>query len=69
MSTEILGDTIDIHGGGADLEFPHHTNEIAQSEAKTGKTLPTTGCTMVLSISTMSRCLSPWVTLSPSMMP
>ena len=38
MSTEILGDTIDIHGGGADLEFPHHTNEIAQSEAKTGHT-------------------------------
>ena len=38
MATEILGDTIDIHGGGADLEFPHHTNEIAQSEAKTGQT-------------------------------
>lgn len=38
MATTILGDTIDIHGGGADLEFPHHTNEIAQSEAKTGKT-------------------------------
>ncbi|MGF0047494.1 cysteine--tRNA ligase [Streptococcus hyointestinalis] len=38
MATEILGDTIDIHGGGSDLEFPHHTNEIAQSEAKTGKT-------------------------------
>ncbi|HER5551839.1 TPA: cysteine--tRNA ligase [Streptococcus pyogenes] len=38
MATEILGDTIDIHGGGADLEFPHHTNEIAQSEAKIGKT-------------------------------
>ena len=38
MATEILGNTIDIHGGGADLEFPHHTNEIAQSEAKTGKT-------------------------------
>lgn len=37
MATTILGDTIDIHGGGADLEFPHHTNEIAQSEAKTGK--------------------------------
>ncbi|MBM7643533.1 cysteine--tRNA ligase [Streptococcus loxodontisalivarius] len=36
MSTELLGDTLDIHGGGADLEFPHHTNEIAQSEAKTG---------------------------------
>lgn len=38
MATEILGETIDIHAGGADLEFPHHTNEIAQSEAKTGKT-------------------------------
>ena len=38
MATSILGDTIDIHGGGADLEFPHHTNEIAQSEAKTGHT-------------------------------
>ena len=38
MATEILGETIDIHGGGNDLEFPHHTNEIAQSEAKTGKT-------------------------------
>lgn len=36
MATSILGETIDIHGGGADLEFPHHTNEIAQSEAKTG---------------------------------
>ena len=38
MATEILGDTIDIHGGGADLEFPHHTNEIAQTECKTGQT-------------------------------
>ena len=38
MSTKYLGDTIDIHGGGQDLEFPHHENEIAQSEAKTGKT-------------------------------
>ena len=37
MSTEILGDTIDIHGGGQDLAFPHHENEIAQSESKTGK--------------------------------
>lgn len=37
MSTSLLGKTIDIHGGGADLEFPHHTNEIAQSEAKTGQ--------------------------------
>ncbi|MDF7638355.1 cysteine--tRNA ligase [Lactobacillus sp. ESL0791] len=37
MSTKYLGETIDIHGGGQDLEFPHHENEIAQSEAATGK--------------------------------
>ena len=36
MSTKALGDTFDIHGGGADLTFPHHENEIAQSEAATG---------------------------------
>jgi cysteinyl-tRNA synthetase len=39
MVREFLGDTIDIHGGGADLIFPHHENEIAQSEAATGKPL------------------------------
>jgi cysteinyl-tRNA synthetase len=38
MSTCCLGETFDIHGGGSDLEFPHHENEIAQSEAATGKT-------------------------------
>lgn len=32
MATKHLGDTIDIHGGGQDLAFPHHENEIAQSE-------------------------------------
>jgi cysteinyl-tRNA synthetase len=37
MSTCCLGETFDIHGGGNDLEFPHHENEIAQSEAATGK--------------------------------
>ncbi len=37
MSTCCLGDTFDIHGGGADLAFPHHENEIAQSEGATGK--------------------------------
>jgi cysteinyl-tRNA synthetase len=36
MSTQALGDTFDIHGGGADLAFPHHENEIAQSEGATG---------------------------------
>ena len=37
MAKKLLGDTIDIHGGGMDLKFPHHENEIAQSEAVTGK--------------------------------
>ncbi len=38
MALSTLGETIDIHGGGRDLMFPHHENEIAQSEALTGKT-------------------------------
>lgn len=38
MSKRCLGDTFDIHGGGFDLQFPHHENEIAQSEAANGKT-------------------------------
>jgi cysteinyl-tRNA synthetase len=37
MSMKYLGETFDIHGGGQDLVFPHHENEIAQSEAATGK--------------------------------
>jgi len=37
MSIKHLGETFDIHGGGADLIFPHHENELAQSEAYTGK--------------------------------
>jgi len=37
MSTECLGHHFDIHGGGMDLQFPHHENEIAQSEAATGE--------------------------------
>ena len=37
MSQKYLGETFDIHGGGRDLIFPHHENEIAQSEAATGK--------------------------------
>ena len=37
MSTHYLGDTLDLHCGGQDLIFPHHENEIAQSEAATGK--------------------------------
>ena len=37
MATRALGDTFDMHGGGQDLIFPHHENEVAQSQAKTGK--------------------------------
>ncbi len=37
MAKTLLGDTIDIHSGGEDLQFPHHENEIAQSETLTGK--------------------------------
>ena len=37
MSTQCLGNHFDIHGGGMDLQFPHHENEIAQSEAATGE--------------------------------
>ncbi|MBW3543340.1 MAG: cysteine--tRNA ligase [Planctomycetes bacterium] len=38
MSTKLLGETFDIHGGGLDLLFPHHENELAQSESCTGRT-------------------------------
>lgn len=37
MSQALLGDTLDIHGGGLDLKFPHHENELAQSESDTGR--------------------------------
>jgi cysteinyl-tRNA synthetase len=37
MSGALLGETFDIHGGGADLQFPHHENEIAQSEGASGR--------------------------------
>ena len=39
MACELLGESFDIHGGGADLQFPHHENEIAQSEGATGQPL------------------------------
>lgn len=42
MSTRCLGDTFDIHGGGPDLLFPHHENELAQSECATGHTFVNT---------------------------
>ena len=46
MSMKYLGETFDIHAGGIDLQFPHHENEIAQSEGATGQTFSrNTGCT------------------------
>jgi cysteinyl-tRNA synthetase len=33
MASELLGSTLDVHGGGVDLKFPHHDNEMAQAEA------------------------------------
>ena len=39
MSCALLGESFDIHGGGADLQFPHHENEIAQSEGASGRAL------------------------------
>ena len=48
MSMHYLGETLDIHAGGQDLIFPHHENEIAQSEGATGKTFTVTGCMPVI---------------------
>jgi cysteinyl-tRNA synthetase len=42
MATDLFGNTLDIHGGGKDLIFPHHENELAQSEAVTGTTFVNT---------------------------
>lgn len=47
MAKHYLGDQIDIHAGGEDLIFPHHENEIAQSECAMIRHLQITGCTMV----------------------
>ena len=44
MAMDILGETIDLHAGGVDLIFPHHEDEIAQSEAATGKVFARTWC-------------------------
>jgi cysteinyl-tRNA synthetase len=67
MSCDLLGEHFDIHGGGADLQFPHHENEIAQSEgALYGKErkrvmlpLSITGCIMATFGSMKKKCQSP----------
>ena len=62
MIREHLGDSIDIHGGGRDLIFPHHENEIAQSRCATTASSSATGCTTPMWISTARRCPSHWAT-------
>ena len=57
-----LGEQIDIHAGGEDLIFPHHENEIAQSEAANGKNLQNIGCTMDFLILIIKRCQNHSVT-------
>jgi cysteinyl-tRNA synthetase len=44
MAIDLLGETLDIHAGGIDLIFPHHEDEIAQSEAATGQTFSRFWC-------------------------
>lgn len=64
MSCKYLGEQFDIHGGGQDLIFPHHENEIAQTECVTGKPMATTGCTTDLSPSIQKKCPNRWATSS-----
>ncbi len=68
MSQSLLGNTIDIHTGGVDLIFPHHENEIAQSEAKTGESpfvkYWVHGAHMLVDGKKMSKSLNNFYTLS-----
>ena len=65
MAMRHLGETFDIHGGGMDLIFPHHENEIAQSCGATGKNSRDIGCTMGSSRSTRRKCQNRWGIFSP----
>ena len=67
MSTGILGPEFDIHGGGLDLVFPHHENEIAQAEAATGKTFANYWIhngLLTVSGEKMSKSLGNYITIS-----
>ena len=66
-ASALLGEHFDIHGGGADLQFPHHENEIAQSEGASGKPLrQRLDAQRLRSTSTTRRCRSRSATSSPS---
>ena len=67
MCKELLGETIDIHGGGMDLLFPHHENEITQSESLTGKTFARYwlhNAFITINKEKMSKSLGNFITLS-----
>ena len=66
MAEAELGPDFEIHGGGSDLVFPHHENEIAQTEAARGRRWPRSGCTTGWSSSTRRRCRSRSATSSSS---
>jgi len=63
---EAAGRDFDIHGGGKDLIFPHHENEIAQSEGLTGKPLANYWCITALFLSIPKKCPRAWATSLPS---
>ncbi len=65
MSMTLLGESFDIHCGGVDNIFPHHENEIAQSEAATGKPFVGPGCTASTCASRARRWPSRWATSPP----
>ena len=58
MSIDLLGEHFDIHGGGRDLIFPHHENEIAQSEAATDKKFVNIGCMLDFCKWKKKKCLN-----------
>ena len=65
MSMQELGDTFDLHAGGEDLIFPHHENEIAQSEALTGKPFVHSGFMPAFSWLKARRCQRAWAISLP----
>ncbi len=65
MSTKCLGNHFDIHGGGLDLSFPHHENEIAQSECATGEHYVNTWMHCGFVRIDDEKCRSRWATSSP----
>jgi cysteinyl-tRNA synthetase len=62
MVNKFLGETIDIHSGGKDLIFPHHENEIAQSEMANGKPFANYWLQMAILILIIEKCQNRLIT-------